>query len=181
MGTLQKIIPHYTLEDWQHWDGVWELIDGHPIAMSPAPIPLHQRVAAEIRWEIMTALKQANCRRCRAYDPIDYIISNDTILVPDIVVVCGDIQKKYLDFPPVLVVEILSPSTALRDRNTKFQLYESQGIKHYLIVDADRKTIEVYTFENGVFQLRAKSDSYSFELELDCVITPDFSSVFDNS
>ena len=35
MGIADKIIPHYTYDDWINWEGKWELIEGHPIAMSP--------------------------------------------------------------------------------------------------------------------------------------------------
>ncbi|WP_373286923.1 Uma2 family endonuclease [Filimonas zeae] len=38
---------------------------------------------------------------------------------PDMLVVCGEITRKYLDFAPALVIEILSPSTALKDRHTR--------------------------------------------------------------
>lgn len=56
--------------------------------------------------------------------PIDYKIAEDTILSPDILIVVGEIKKKYLDFAPFLVVEILSPATALRVCHTKYQLYK---------------------------------------------------------
>ena len=131
MGTANKIIPHYTYDDWVQWEGQWELIEGHPIAMSPTPTPAHQRIAAEIRTELTLALRKTKCKECRAYDPLDYKISNDTILVPDILVVFGEIKKKFLDFAPVLIVEILSPATALRDRHTKYELYQEQGVKYY--------------------------------------------------
>ena len=39
MGLVQKILPHYTYEDYTIWEGRWELIDGFPIAMSPSPVP----------------------------------------------------------------------------------------------------------------------------------------------
>lgn len=180
MGTVQKILPHYTIEDWQHWEGKWELIEGHPIAMSPTPIPEHQRVAAEMRTEIILALRKSKCKKCKAYDPVDYVIADDTILVPDILIVCGEIKKKYLHFPPALVVEILSPSTALRDRNTKYQLYEQQGVRFYLLVDIDVKKIEVYELLNGKYDLRKESGMYTFELEENCTIAPDFSAIFDS-
>lgn len=176
---MQKIIPHYTVEDWQHWEGVWELIDGHPIAMSPSPIPKHQLVAATMQTEIALALRKAGCKKCRVYHPIDYIIADDTILVPDILVVCGKITKKFLDFPPLLVGEILSPSTALRDRNTKFGLYEQQGVKFYLLVDAENKKIETYRLVSGNYQIQNEANDFVFELEDNCCIAPDFSTIFD--
>jgi len=72
MSIANKIVPHYTYEDWVHWEGKWELIEGYPIAMSPTPVPTHQRAASEIRTELILALRKAKCKNCRAYDPLDY-------------------------------------------------------------------------------------------------------------
>lgn len=47
MKLAEKYIPLYTYNDWLYWEGRWELIEGHPVAMSPMPIPEHQRVASE--------------------------------------------------------------------------------------------------------------------------------------
>ena len=178
MGIANKILPHYTYDDWVHWEGVWELIEGHPIAMSPTPVPAHQRAASELRTELTLALRKSKCSNCRAYDPLDYKISEDTILVPDILIVCGEIKKKYLDFPPVLVVEILSPATALKDRFTKYELYQQQGVKYYIIADTDKKAIEVYELKEKEYELKTETNSYTFEFAGNCSITPDFSNVF---
>jgi hypothetical protein len=43
MGFPNKILPHYTYEDYCRWEGQWELIDGIPYAMSPMPRPQHQK------------------------------------------------------------------------------------------------------------------------------------------
>ncbi len=179
MGIPGKIIPHYTYNDWVHWEGKWELIEGHPIAMSPAPIPIHQRVASELSTELVLSLRKSNCKKCRVYNPLDYKIAEDTILVPDILVICGEVKKKFLDFPPEIVVEILSPSTALRDRNTKYQYYQQQGIKYYLIVDAEKKSIEVYMLKDFEYCLQPLTNSYEFYLNDDCIITPDLNGIFD--
>lgn len=179
MGIAGKIIPHYTYDDWINWEGKWELIEGHPISISPTPIPTHQRAASELQTELVLALRKSNCKKCRVYHPLDYKISDDTILVPDILIICGEVKKKYLDFAPSLVVEILSPSTALRDRHTKYQYYQQQGVKYYLIVDADKKSIDVYMLQDGEYSLQQMNASYVFHLDDDCTITPDFSKVFD--
>lgn len=179
MGLADKIIPHYTYDDWVHWEGVWELIEGHPIAMSPAPVPAHQRVASELRTELTLALRKSGCKECRAYDPVDYKISDDTILVPDILIICGDIKKKFLDFPPVLVVEILSPSTALRDRHTKYQYYLQQGVQYYLIADVALEKIEIYKLVEDEYQLQEAESTYEFILSPDCSIIPQLENVFD--
>ena len=72
---------------------------------------------------------------------MDWKISDDTVLQPDVLIVCKRIEKKYLDFPPVLIVEVLWPSTAAKDRNVKMELYQLQLVKYYLIVDPQIKKI----------------------------------------
>ncbi len=178
MAFTQKILPHYTYDDYLHWEGRWELIDGHPIAMSPSPVPKHQQIAGNLRGEFYLALKK--CKYCHAYDPLDYKISEDTIIQPDVLIVCGKISKPYLDFPPQLVVEILSPATALRDRNTKFEIYQQQKIKYYLVVDADNETIETYELINDNYQLQSlnKDGLFEFLFEKDCKISPDLKAIW---
>jgi Uma2 family endonuclease len=170
MSTAFKILPHYTYEDWLQWEGKWELIDGIPFAMSPAPVPQHQRIAAELNYIFITALKKSGCKKCKVYQPIDYKIAEDTILEPDVLIVCDNIEKKFLDFPPALVVEILSPSTALKDRNTKYELYQQQLVKYYLIVDPDKKQVEIYKLTGDKYQKEPFEKSYSFYLQADCSI-----------
>ena len=118
MRLSNQIIPHYTYDDYIQWEGRWELIEGHPIAMSPMPIPAHQQLSANLIYEFKDELKK-KCKDCKVFSPLDYKVSEDTTIQPDVLIVCGKIKKSYLDFPPVLAVEILSPSTTLRDRNTK--------------------------------------------------------------
>ncbi len=107
MSADLKILPNYTYDDYVHWEGKWELIDGFPIAMSPAPLPKHQRVSSGLLAEFVFALK--TCKKCNAYQPIDFKVNESTILQPDISIICGQPTKAFIDFPPVLVVEVLSP------------------------------------------------------------------------
>ncbi|MFT4095141.1 MAG: Uma2 family endonuclease [Niabella sp.] len=179
MNSPYKILPHYTYKEWALWEGKWELIDGIPHAMSPSPVPRHQRLASELNTELNLALRNSKCgKACKVYEPIDYKISEDTILIPDILIVCNEIKKPYLDFAPALVVEILSPSTALKDRNTKYQLYEQEQVKYYLIADPDKETIEVYTLTDNKYVLQPFTASFVFELEKGCSITVPFNHIF---
>ncbi|MDQ6904354.1 MAG: Uma2 family endonuclease, partial [Bacteroidota bacterium] len=144
----------------------------------PTPVPPHQRAAAELITEFTLALRKSNCKKCKVYDFLDYKITDDTILVPDILVICGAVTKKYVDFPPSLVIEILSPSTALRDRHTKYELYQQQGVKYYLIVDVDKKNIEVYMLQDEQYSLQPMNGSYIFQFNDNCSISPDMSTIF---
>ena len=179
MSNAVKILPHYTYDDWIHWEGQWELIDGIPYAMSPMPLPKHQRIAANIVVEFGNKLKK--CSSCNIYQPIDYKISDEIIVQPDMLVVCGKIDKSFLDFPPALVVEILSPATALKDRHSKFDIYQSQQIKYYIIISPDKEEAEIYSLENNTYQLKqtGKDFSYTFSIEANCSATVDFKEIWE--
>ena len=178
MSSIVKILPHYTYDDWVNWQGQWELIDGIPYAMSPMPVPKHQRIAANVLSEFRMELKK--CKSCKVYQPIDYKISDEIIVQPDMLVICGKIDKKFLDFPPALVVEILSPSTALKDRHSKFGIYEEQQIKYYLIISLEKEEVEIYTIEDGTYQLKqtGRDFSYTFYFDADCTVTVDFGEIW---
>ncbi len=180
MNTVKKYLPSYTYDDWLHWEGRWELIEGHPIAMSPMPIPEHQRVTAAIIYELTSSLKNTGCKNCKVYDPIDFKISEETILQPDVLIVCGAMQKHFLDFAPALVVEVLSKSTEDRDRDIKYELYEQQGVRFYLIVDLRKQSIEVYELIDNKYQLRTVASDFDFELEPGCTISPALNNVWED-
>jgi Uma2 family endonuclease len=158
MGSPAKILPHYTYDDYLHWEGKWEIIDGIPYAMSPAPVPKHQVVSNKLSSEFTQQLKK--CQQCEVYQPIDYLVEEDIILQPDMLIVCGKIVKKYLDFPPALVAEVLSPGTAAKDRFTKFPIYQSKGIPYYLIVDPDMEEAEVYELRDGTYKMTARAKDF---------------------
>jgi Uma2 family endonuclease len=166
MSSAYKILPHYTYEDYCRWEGRWELIDGIPHAMSPLPGIRHQAVAGNLHAEFRAALRSSGCT-CKVYQPIDYKIADDTILNPDLLIVCKPIIKAFLDFTPDLIVEILSPATALKDRHTKFDLYQQQKISYYLIVDIDKRIVEVYKLSKEDLYERLSFDAQKiFELDI---------------
>ncbi len=97
MSAIERILPYYTYEDFKHWEGRWEIIDGIPYAMAPMPVVKHQAIAGNLNALFWNELK--DCVNCKVYQPIDYLIKDDTVLEPDLLVVCGNIiNKKYLDF-----------------------------------------------------------------------------------
>lgn len=177
MSSAVKILPHYTYEDYVHWEGKWELIDGIPYAMSPAPVPNHQITSGNLLSEFRVQLKR--CKTCKVMQPVDYKINDDTVFQPDLLIVCHPIEKKYLDFPPALIVEILSSRTIFIDRNTKFYTYQEQGIPYYLIISPDTEETEIYVLENGTYQLKEKATAftYTFRLDNDCEATVDFAEI----
>jgi len=125
---VPKYLPHYTYEDYKHWEGRWELIQGIPFAMSPQPSFQHQRVSQRIAYELERALE--GCTRCRAVLPVDWKIAEDTIVQPDNMLVCREVTNpSYLEKPPVLVFEVLSASTEQKDRVLETVQYAKGGLQ----------------------------------------------------
>jgi Uma2 family endonuclease len=179
MQFVQKHLPNYSYEDYSLWEGNWELINGIPYAMSPAPTMKHQLVNSNLVSIFREALKKG-CGKCKAYMPIDWKIKVDTVIQPDLSVVCGGGDKKYLDFAPVLVAEILSPSTAMKDRNLKKEIYLSQNVKYYLILDPSFNKIEIYENINGTYNPIAVSPkNYIFTFEDNCTADVNFEDIWD--
>jgi Uma2 family endonuclease len=79
--------------------------------------------------------------------PTDVVLSPESVVQPDILFVSnerrGIIMEANVSGAPDLVVEILSPSTAERDRELKLTLYARYGVREYWIVDPEDETVEV--------------------------------------
>jgi len=132
--------PHYSVADYLQWEGDWELWNGTAVAMSPSPLGPHERAAAKLVFQIESCLQAQGCP-CATYAGLDWIVSDDTVVRPDVMVVCGSQPGRHLERPPALTIEILSDATAEKDRTAKRSLYELAGVSHYLLVDPIAKTI----------------------------------------
>ena len=79
--------------------------------------------------------------------PFDVVLSDTDVVQPDVIFVSNQrsdiITADNVRGAPDLVVEILSPATAERDRTLKLDLYAQHGVQEYWIVDPDPKTITV--------------------------------------
>ena len=172
-----QYIPRYKYKDYEKWDGRWELISGHPYAMTPTPIYNHQIVSSNIHLQLMEKLK--DCERCRAILPVDWIIDDENVVEPDNMVICYKPKGKFLTKPPAIIFEILSPSTAVKDKEIKFHLYRSQKVKYYIIVDIIRQNADVYKFTGKSYKkiISAGSETVHFDLG-SCKFDFDFSSIW---
>ena len=155
----------YTYEDYKHWDGDWELIDGNAIAMAPSPFGPHQGIMSKVLFDINYSLRKCN-NKCFAYAELDYIIDEFNVFRPDISVVCEKI-KEYIKTPPKLIVEILSPSTAIKDKTVKFQTYEKEGVEWYMMVDYELKKVKLYRLINYKYQKVDEKIDGKMKLEVD--------------
>lgn len=131
----------------------YEVIDGD-LYMTPAPVTRHQMIAMRLSHALMTYLETHPIGTALAA-PCDVLLSDVDILQPDLLVVLQDglarITDKNVQGPPDLVIEILSPGTAGRDRDLKRKRYEHFGVREYWLVDPDRNTVEILRLEQNRF------------------------------
>jgi Uma2 family endonuclease len=147
---------HYTYADFLKWDEGErvEIIDGELVKLA-APVRKHQGVSQELARRIGNFLEG---KPCKLY-PAPFAVrlnpaedeNDDTVLQPDIVVVCDSakLDDNGCNGAPDLVIEILSPSTARYDRIVKFRKYQQAGVREYWIVDPDTETVQACLLENG--------------------------------
>ena len=102
------------------------------------------------------------------YQPIDVKIKDNTVVNPDLLIVSEEIKGHFLDKPFPLVIEILSPSTAIKDKVTKFSLYEEFGIKYYVIVDPENSTYQIFALNQEDKYQEQKENV--FNLDSNCTI-----------
>lgn len=126
-------------------DRRYEILDGD-LFRTPAPTPYHQRVSRNI--EVMLDSYVRSHGLGEVLDaPCDVVLSATDVVQPDILFIVTDrlsiIGEKYISQAPDLVVEILSPATAERDRSLKTKLYARFGVRELWIADPEAKTIEV--------------------------------------
>ncbi len=123
----------------------YELIDGE-LLVSPSPRALHQRaVLALVRR--LDSYVAAHALGVTGFAPSDLDLEGDDLVQPDIFVVplLPD-GREPIDWPdyavPILIAEVISPSTARYDRITKRRRYQQRGVGEYWIVDVDARTVE---------------------------------------
>ena len=129
-----------------------ELIGGKVVAMSPASTN-HNRIALKIAVLFENYLKGRTC--IPFGDGEKVFLTNVDHYVPDFMIVCDrdKIKQDGVHGAPDLVVEILSPGTAKRDRAHKKDVYEQCGVPEYWIVEPTSKSIETYLLQDGRYTL----------------------------
>ena len=123
----------------------YELLEGE-LVMVPAPNWFHQSIA-RILFKFLDNFVGENSLGEVRFAPLDVVLSDEIVVQPDIIYISKQrakiIRKGEVRGAPDLVVEILSPATAKRDRTTKKTLYARYGVTEYWLVDPETNTVEV--------------------------------------
>ncbi len=164
----------YTYEDYKHWEGKWELIEGFPVAMAPSPVINHQYLSVMFASAINKNLE--NCDECLVVVEEDYIINEETILKPDVAMICNE-NNKFITKAPEIVVEIISPSTAKIDENEKFKIYEKEGVKYYILAYPNHLFAKVYENKDG-FKKIGDFEKETITLDTKCKVEINFDTIF---
>ncbi len=135
----------FTYKDYLTWpdDERWELIEGQPYAMTPAPTDQHQRISIRLARFLDIFFEGKTCEAFHAPFDVRLPVGDEadesifTVVQPDLLVVCdgAKVDRQGVRGAPDLVIEILSESTSKRDMDLKLKLYEKHGAHCYIIVD----------------------------------------------
>lgn len=138
----------------------YELFEGELEEMAPAPSTPHQDAALALASLLRSHVRAHHLGKVMIA-PVDVRHSDITVLQPDVLFVTGARQSivefGFIRGAPDLVVEILSPSTAVRDQEIKRQIYARYGVPNYWLIDPLARTAWAYSLVNGVYRLVASA------------------------
>ncbi len=157
---MRRTERRYTYSDYLRWnDGErWELLEGTPRFMSPAPGSLHQIAVKNLGFRIEAYLRNRECTLFLSpfdvrFPPVDASADRisdeeiETIVQPDLLVVCdpAKIDRRGCLGVPDWIIEVLSPSSAAVDMKEKLRIYELHGVREYWILHPGDRTLLVYS------------------------------------
>lgn len=170
----------YSYADYLQWpdEERWEIINGVPYDMSPAPSTKHQAISMGIAGQLWSFFRDKECQVFAA--PFDVRLPLNAekdeeiynIVQPDLSVICdpSKLDEQGCKDAPDLVIEIISPFTAKKELNEKFNLYERSGIPEYWVVFPKFNVVVVYSLDDeGRYQ---KSGEFTSDQVLSTKLFP---------
>lgn len=137
-----------------------ELIDGEIVYMA-SPSRIHQKILGELHFAILNYIKDkgGNCEVYPAPFGVQLSENEDTVLEPDISVICdpAKLNDRGCLGAPDWIIEIASPSNPKNDYITKLLLYSNAKVREYWIVDPENDAVYVYSMDGDKFAMNAYS------------------------
>lgn len=147
---------------------IYQIVDGE-VYVTPAPSPFHQRASKRLQRQLEEFFERSG--RAEVFNaPIDLILTDSDVMQPDIVVVAdpASVTQRGIEAPPLLVVEIVSPSTEKYDRQIKARRLAALAVPHYWVLDPAAQRLECYRNVDGTFIASASGSG------MDTTVCPDF-------
>jgi Uma2 family endonuclease len=149
-NTAQRIEP-YTYQQYLNSpaDERLEIINGTTYDMSPSPTVKHQTIVGHFFGIAREYFRGKECKPFVA--PMDVVLDEINVVEPDVFVVCdrSKIGDANIKGAPDLIIEVLSPSTSLKDRREKKNIYQQHGVREYIIVNPLDETAERFHLGEG--------------------------------
>jgi Uma2 family endonuclease len=140
--------PKLTLDEFLAWENAQverhEFYRGEVFAMVGGR-RVHGRVVINLSRRLTEKLEGTPCQAF--VESMKVQIAEDTILYPDVFVTCdkADLATEMIFRAPLVVIEVLSPSTQAYDRSQKFALYRRlPALREYVLIDPDTKRVEAF-------------------------------------
>jgi len=149
----------------------FEILDGMLIK-EPAPNVMHQRVSRRLQRILEDYFWKVDPKGEVFNAPLDVTLHDVNVVQPDLLYVASEqefiVKDARVDGPPMLVVEVMSPSSTRKDRLQKRRIYQEARVEHYWLVNPQEKTLECFAWRDGVYALVAGG------MEEELVEHPDF-------
>ena len=123
----------------------YELIDGE-VYVSPSPTTKHQKVVGNLHFLLRAHIESRGLGEIYLA-PLDVVFDEHNVVQPDLLYISKErrsiITPVFIHGAPDLLIEVLSPSKAAYDRETKSRLYAREGVKEVWFPDPRNDTMEV--------------------------------------
>lgn len=124
------------------------------IAVSPSPTPDHSEIVLALAGMLRQHAQARGLGRVLA--DVDTVLGPHDVRRPDLAFIATAnlqrIGRQSIEGPPDLCVEVISPASAAIDREEKFALYASAGVRHYWIIDPKMRTLEAFVLRGGRYE-----------------------------
>jgi Uma2 family endonuclease len=140
----------------------YEILFGELVLIG-SPIPEHQRALRELALLLITHTRRHSLGEV-LFAPVDVILAPGVVVQPDLLFVSANRSEKVesrapIRFAPDLVVEILSETTAARDRGVKADVYAAAGVPHLWYLAPLTRSLQAYDLHDGRYRLVGSYES----------------------
>jgi Uma2 family endonuclease len=120
-----------------------EFIDGEVYAMAGTS-QNHNRITGNFYNFLLTQLRDSSCEPF--IENVKVLAAENVFYYPDVLVTCeGNFKNPYYCEEPILIIEVVSPSTAQVDRREKLRAYQQMpSVQEYVIVEQEKISVEIH-------------------------------------